>query len=371
MVEVGPSDESRTIEDRIPRWRRTGASDSEVTGEDMLALVRQLRRPTRCWNVSQRRRNASEGKGGRRVEELRSLSPAFRPVLRQLRRFAPVDQAFVLLEGETGTGKNFLARHVHHLSRRNRGPFREANLAAMDDALAGSELFGHVRGAYTDAKQRRIGHFALAHTGTLFLDELGKASRAVQRKLLRVMESAECWPIGAERPMTIDVRLVGATNVPVGQLVETGEFLPDLHARLGSFCIKIPPLRERREDIPALIAQSIDRQSCFVGYVIPPRVSPGLLALLSLYSWPMNVRELEAVVLRLLVDAEGKAELGEELCRGDLAYLAVSAEEGQRLSREQVEREVEIAGTKVGAAARLGVHRSTVYRVLRNDTAAS
>ncbi len=305
------------------------------------------------------------------MDELCSMSPAFRSVLRRLRRFAPVDKAFILLEGETGTGKTFLAQHIHRWSRRSGGPFREANLAGIDDALASSELFGHVRGAYTDAKQRRVGHFALANHGTLFLDELGKASLPVQRKLLRVVESAECWPIGAERPHQVDVRLIGATNVPLEELVEQGEFLPDLHARLGCFRVRIPPLRERREDIAALVSQSIQRQAALAGYTIPPRLTPGLQEVLEQYAWPGNVRELEAVVLRLLVDAEGKAELGPDLCHGDLSYLAVSADGEEPISREQVEREVEIAGTKVGAAARLGVSRSTVYRRLRSDTTTS
>lgn len=297
---------------------------------------------------------------------LESHSQAFREVILRLRRFAPVDTAFVLLEGETGTGKNYLARFLHTHSRRSTGTFREANLAAVDDALAGSELFGHVRGAFTDARTPRSGHFVLAHGGTLFLDELGKASLHVQRRLLRVVETGDCWPIGAERPVQVDARLIGATNVPLKQLVEQGEFLADLHARLGCFRVRIPPLRERRDDIPDLITESLARQAGVTGYASPPGVSGDLMDALVAYNWPQNVRELQSVVLRLLVDAGGAPILQLDLCSGDLAYLQSTPRDSDVLSRELIERTIRNAGTVVAAASRLGVHRSTVYRALRS-----
>lgn len=301
--------------------------------------------------------------------EVRSWNSAFRQLLLKLERFAPIDSAFVLLEGETGTGKNFLARYLHARSRRSGAPFREANLASVDDALASSELFGHVRGAFTDAKLRRAGHFAMAHGSTLFLDELGKASIAVQKKLLRVVETGECWPIGAERPVPVDVRLVGASNVSLDQLVDDGEFLPDLRARLGCFRIYIPPLRDRPEDIPWMITESVRRQAPLAGYASPPTISGQLLCTLVAYHWPYNVRELEATVLRLLVDAEGASVLRAELCTEDLGYLLASEKSDDRLSKELVRETVRTEGSMVAAANRLGVHRSTLYRVLRTADA--
>ncbi len=297
------------------------------------------------------------------VSEAESL--AFRRVLATLRRFAPVRPACIVLEGETGTGKNFLARYVHDISPWSREPFREANLAAMDDALAGSELFGHVRGAFTDARSHRSGHFVLAHRGTLLLDELGKASLPVQRRLLRVVETGECWPIGAERSVPVDARLVVATNVSLAQLAEEGAFLPDLLARLGAFHVRVPALRERAEDIPVLIEGALVRQAPKVGYLRPPEVSPRLMDVLCSYHWPHNVRQLEAVTLRLLVDAQRSKILQEHLCEGDLEYLRRRPAGEVVLSPQVIREAVRYTGSVVAAASHLGVHRSTLYRALK------
>jgi DNA-binding NtrC family response regulator len=287
----------------------------------------------------------------------------FRRIVERVERFARFESAIVVLEGESGTGKNHLARHVHRTSRRASGPFREVSLAAIDDGIAGSELFGHVAGAYTDARHQRAGHFASANRGTLFLDELGKASLAIQKKLLRIVETRECWPVGSDRGVPVDVRLVVATNVPLSELVAQNQFLPDLFARLGQFRVRIPPLRERQGDIAPLVHHFIRRHSSECGYGSPPSVDPRLMAALEHWAWPFNVREVESTVLRLMVDAAGATELGVELCEDDLAYLLASERLVKpELTLESVQRALAKTGSISGAADSLGVHRTTLYR---------
>jgi two-component system response regulator HydG len=296
--------------------------------------------------------------------------PCFRGVVDRVERYAKVDRAIIVLEGESGTGKNRLARHIHNSSLRASRPFREVSLAALDDGIAGSELFGHVQGAYTDARQQRAGHFASANRGTLFLDELGKASPAVQKKLLRIIETGECWPVGSDRVVPIDVRLIVATNTPLHDLVVRDQFLPDLYARLGSFRVRIPPLRERPADVAPLVRHFVRLHSAECGYHTPPRVHPDLMSNLERWSWPFNVREVESTVLRLLVDADGATTLGAELCVDDLEYLSASPRAAKpALSLETVQRAYAETGSISGAARSLGVHRATLYRQFPDVTA--
>jgi len=316
-----------------------------------------------------------------RSDGLSSHDPSFRQVLARVARYAACDHVTILLEGESGTGKNFLARRVHALSPRASGPFREVSLAACDDALAGSELFGHERGAFTDARQRRVGHFVSADGGTLFLDELGKASPVVQRKLLRVLETGECWPVGADRSVPVRVRLVAATNVSLPTLVARDQFLPDLYARLGCCRIVIPPLRERRADIPALVEGAIRRHAPLCGYEGDgPIVDPELMEVLIRAPWPYNIRQLEGTILRLLIDACGAPVLTPALCVDDLTQLAADPIapgtfdvrlSAHSVSDDQMERAVREAGSVSAAARRLGVHRATIYRRIGNDGVAN
>lgn len=284
-------------------------------------------------------------------------------VLERVRRYAKHDRAIIALEGESGTGKNRIARHIHQVSHRAARPFREVSLAALDDGIAGSELFGHVQGAFTDARQRRDGHFASANGGTLFLDELGKSSAGIQKKLLRVLESGEVWPVGSDRAVRVDVRLVTATNIPLQDLVTRGEFLPDLYARLGCFRIRIPPLRERPADIAPLVEHFVVTHGPSFGYDTPPVVHPDLMEALERATWPFNVRELEGTMMRLLVDADGAPVLTLRLCVDDLAHLAAPVrQERPALSLETVRRAVAETGSVSAAARSLGVHRATLYR---------
>ncbi len=294
-----------------------------------------------------------------------SHSTAYLDALERVKRYARHPDLTVMFDGESGTGKSCLARYLHVLSPRAARVFHEVSLAALDDGLASSDLFGHVRGAFTDARENRRGHFLAAHGGTLFLDEIGKASPAVQKKLLRVLETREIWPVGADRAVPVDVRLVLATNISIDGLVAAGQFLPDLHARLGLFQIRIPPLRERRTDIPTLVSYFATQHAQASGYARAPDIHPELMSALQHAPWPYNLRQLDATIHRLMIDADGADILTPSHCTDDLAYLRAFSGGVGLLTPRSVERVVEEIGSVSGAARRLGIARTTVYRRLK------
>jgi DNA-binding NtrC family response regulator len=246
----------------------------------------------------------------RRLASLTGLigqSEAIREVLVKVEQMAPVSST-VLIEGESGTGKELVARAIHRLSPRRNRPFIAVNVGALPETLLESELFGHEKGAFTGAAERRIGRFELANTGTLFLDEIGDVPRATQVKLLRVLEEREITRVGGVQTIPVDVRVVAATNNPLRQGVEEGRFRSDLYYRLNVLSIYLPPLRERREDIPILVRQFITELSRqhdrpFKG------ISAEALELLVEYGWPGNVRELRNLVESMVVLAPGR-EIG-------------------------------------------------------------
>jgi two-component system NtrC family response regulator len=294
-------------------------------------------------------------------------SVAFQHTLAQLERFARFDRALILLEGESGTGKTSLARYAHECSRRRDGVFHRVDLGALDDALAGSELFGHAVGAFTGAGSRRHGHFLSAEHGTLFLDEIGKASAAVQRRLLHVIDTGELTAVGMDRSIRVDVRLITATNASLEQLVARGEFLPDLLWRFGHFRIEVPPLRERRADIPKLALALVARHAPAFGYPeMAPELSEDLLTALQEAPWPGNVRELSSAIQFLLVIADCAPRITLRHCQGPLAGLASTESRGARVRRVIAEEK-----SVVRAARRLGVSRTTVYRHLEQDKAST
>jgi DNA-binding NtrC family response regulator len=284
-------------------------------------------------------------------------------MLDRARRYARQDSVTIVIEGETGSGKNHLAEHLHAASPRAGAPLYQLSIAAVDDSLVGSELFGHERGAFTGAERRRTGRFGAADGATLLLDEMAKATPVVQNRLLRIIETGEYWPLGADRPRRVDVRLLIATDTPLIDLVEAGAFLPDLYSRLGAFQVRIPPLRDRRADIPDLARHFVIAYGERCGYEAPPGIAPDLMASLAAYAWPFNVRELESTIHRLLVDADGKP-----LLTGDLWAAMEWERVGRRvgpktpLSRETIARAVEEHGTVAAAARALGYHRTTLYR---------
>jgi DNA-binding NtrC family response regulator len=303
------------------------------------------------------------------LQNLEFSSRAYLKAVAQAERFARAGRATVLIEGESGTGKTHIARYLHRLSPRARGAFQYIVLSAIDDSLAGSELFGHVTGAFTDARHNRVGLFASAAGGTLFLDEIGKASRAVQQKLLHAVECGEIRPVGSDRDVRIDVRIVAASNVPLAALAADDLFLSDLYARLSGFRIVLPPLRDRRDDIPVLVDFFVNARCGEAGYRQAPQVQSSLLEALENAPWPNNLRQLDATIFRLLVDAENAPALGLEHCRDDLAYLRHIADaDFHPLTASEVEAAIARAGGSVSGAARLlGVNRTTIQRARKRQ----
>ena len=289
-------------------------------------------------------------------------SAAFRKALAQLERFARDQHATILLEGESGTGKTILARYVHRASPRAERPFQRVVLSTLDDTLAGSELFGHVSGAYTDARQSRLGQFASANGGTLFLDEIGKTSLAVQQKLLHVVEYGEFRPVGADREMRVDVRLVAATNLRLEDVIAAGKFLPDLYARLTAFRVRVPALRERRSDIPLLVQHSLCSHAAACGYDSPPAVDAELMSALEHSPWPCNLRQLDAAIHRIMVDANGADMLTLQHCEDEYLGLHKYSGSARSLTPQRISEAIAAAGSVSGAARMLRVDRTTIHR---------
>jgi Nif-specific regulatory protein len=237
------------------------------------------------------------------LPEIVGQSPAMQEVYRLVRLAAP-HAAHVLLIGETGTGKELIARAIHRLSRRSDGPFVRVNCGALHENLLESELFGHVKGAFTGAVENKTGRFEAAHGGTIFLDEINSTSPKLQVKLLRVLQEREFERVGESRTIRVDVRVVAATNAPLEELVAAGQFREDLYYRLNVVPIVLPPLRQRREDIPLLARHFVQRYAqqhrCRV-----PELTSEVLEWLQRHDWPGNVRELENTLERLVVLSDG------------------------------------------------------------------
>ena len=234
-------------------------------------------------------------------------SPAMQTVLSMIRRLAPTEWA-VLIRGETGTGKELIARLIHLLSPRNQKPFVEVNCAAIPENLFESELFGHMKGAFTGATANRQGRFELANTGSLFLDEVGELPLSLQAKLLRALQENQVTRVGGEAPIQVDVRILAATNRSLKESVEKGRFREDLYYRLNVLDIDIPPLRERKEDILALVSHFLKKYGAS-----KEKFSPEAESTLMKYAFPGNVRELEHIVQRVLALSRGHNLSGHDL----------------------------------------------------------
>ncbi|MCI0656180.1 MAG: sigma-54 dependent transcriptional regulator, partial [Acidobacteria bacterium] len=257
-------------------------------------------------------------------------SPALNQALSQLEKVA-LTEATVLLSGESGTGKELFARALHHLSRRRAGPFFAINCAAIPESLLENELFGHEKGAYTGAGATKRGKMEMADGGTLFLDEIGDLSPSLQGKILRVIEERCFERVGGTETRSVDLRLVAASNRDLKVLTAQGGFRQDLYFRLSVFPVAIPPLRERREDIPQLAAHFASRFSVEQKRRTPVRISPAAMDLLSGQAWPGNVRELENALERAVILCEG-----DEITPSHLNLSGPSPVEAEHRVRELV-----------------------------------
>jgi transcriptional regulator with GAF, ATPase, and Fis domain len=320
-------------------------------------------------------------------------SSAMRDVYR-ITRLVAATRASVLLVGETGTGKELIARSIHRLSPRADGPYVRVNCGALSESLLESELFGHIKGAFTGAVDNKTGRFEAAHTGTIFLDEISTISIKLQVKLLRVLQEREFERVGESRTIRVDTRVIAATNLFLEDEIEAGRFRDDLYYRLNVVPIYLPPLRERRKDIPAL-AQFFLERYCEENRRDTPEIPVDVMDRVQDYDWPGNVRELENYVERAVVLSHGRAINFDALIPGargerrlrparsrgaDLdaliqhlvrtAIQSVPADEGrlhERLvrgvERELLEQVLELSdNVLVKAAARLGINRNTLHK---------
>ncbi|MCC6335450.1 MAG: sigma-54-dependent Fis family transcriptional regulator [Myxococcales bacterium] len=263
--------------------------------------------------VRENRRLRGQPETASPLDRLLGESEAMASLKRQLTRVAPVSTT-VLVAGESGTGKELVARAIHELSLRAQEPFITVNCGAIPAGLIESELFGHARGAFTDARQARRGLFSEADGGTIFLDEVGELPMAAQVKLLRVLQEGEVRPVGESRAEKVDVRVVAATLRDLSRLVEKGEFREDLYFRLNVVQLKVPPLRERKGDVLPLATAFLERFNREFNREPPlERFGPEAEALLTAYAWPGNVRELENAVERAVLLADGRVVVPENL----------------------------------------------------------
>jgi DNA-binding NtrC family response regulator len=356
---------------------KRGATDfvsKPWSNERLLATVRTAAslRTSRQTAVAERQRAiaiSAPAAGGE--TPLLGQSAPMRRIYSLIERAAPTE-ANVLILGENGTGKELVARELHYKSRRATGVFVSVDLGAVAENLFESELFGHVKGAFTDARGDRVGRLQAADGGTLFLDEVGNLPLHLQPKLLTALEQRQVVPVGANRPVPIDVRVIAATNLAPDRLADEGLFRPDLLFRLNTVEIELPPLRDRREDIPVLIEHFVSLYSKKYGKPhrhIPPEVMAALLA----YEWPGNVRALRHAAERAVILAGDGAFTVEDfsLSRAAsprLAAPAAAVPAGADLNLERAEKQmVEQALKKHAynislAAAELGLTRASLYR---------
>jgi formate hydrogenlyase transcriptional activator len=349
----------RDEQGRLVRWYATGTDiDDRKRTEDR----------TRNENVALREEIVRSSM----FEEIVGSSKKLRQVLTQVSKVAPMDST-VLILGETGTGKELIARAIHNQSKRSTRAFIRMNCAAIPPSLIASELFGHEKGSFTGAVQRRLGRFESADGGTIFLDEVGELPLEAQVALLRVLQEREFERVGGSQTVSVDVRVIAATNSDLSAAVAEGTFRQDLFYRLNVFPIRIPALRERVDDIPLLVEYLIDRYAQTAGKKIR-NITRKTLDVFQAYDWPGNIRELQNVVERAVILCDG-----ETFCVDETWLTPVtpkSAATGVPLVANLVEREKEMIETALretqgqisgptGAAAKLGIPRQTLESKIR------
>jgi formate hydrogenlyase transcriptional activator len=317
--------------------------------------------------ASDKRAGPDRRSDDRRFEQIIGRSPALESVLEQVERVAPT-QSTVLIQGETGTGKELIARAIHNLSPRCGRAFVKLNCAAIPLDLLESELFGHEKGAFTGAIAQKIGRFEVADRGTLFLDEVGDIPPALQPKLLRVLQEQEFERLGGTHTHHVDVRLVAATNRDLAEMVRRSEYRVDLYYRLNVFPIVMPPLRQRREDVPALVTHCVERIARRVGKHIQ-HIAPATMAAFVSYDWPGNVRELQNLIERAVIMSNGGVlpnPLPPAGARNVVSAPATTLRESElALILNTLESVGWVIGGPKGAAAKLGLNRTTLINMMK------
>jgi DNA-binding NtrC family response regulator len=357
-----------TVDDAVNAMK-LGAFDyltKPVNLDELVVVVQKALETTRLRREVRRLRSERHTLA---TVDLIGNSPAMREVLELIDKICRSQATTVLLEGESGTGKNVVAKAIHHGSPRAERPFMNITCSALTETLLESELFGHERGAFTDAKQQKKGLLEVADRGTVFLDEIGEIGLTMQVKLLRFLEEKTFRRVGGTRDIQVDVRIVAATNRDLDEAVRTGQFREDLFYRLRVIPLRLPPLRERREDVPLLVQHFLEHFNREF-HKSAVRVTPEALERLSAHAWPGNVRELRNVIERIMI-LEDKATI-------DVADLpqAVQAASAplpgpagratlEQIERSAIERALAQAGrNQVRAAELLGISRDTLrYRM--------
>jgi two-component system response regulator AtoC len=351
---------------------KCGAFDYVLKPIDFQLLMPQIKRALEHRRISRELKHERLKQVG--VNEPVAIigqSPVMQHIYKLIGQVAASD-ATVLVRGESGTGKELVVNAIHFNSARAKGPLVKVNCASIPDTLLESELFGHERGAFTNAISRRIGRFEEATGGTLFLDEIGELTPPLQSKLLRAVQERTVERLGSNAPVPVDIRLITATSQNLEEAVQEGEFREDLYYRLNVVTIALPPLRDRRQDIPALVEHFLRRRARSAS------ITPEALAILTEYHWPGNVRELENTIERALVLAregivtEREVELRPVQNESEAAWAAKAPLEAgwqanlDELEKSLVERALRAAeGNKSKAAERLGIHRRLLYEKLR------
>jgi DNA-binding NtrC family response regulator len=362
---------------------RTGAFDyltKPFDNDELLLIInRALELRRLSIEVEELRAELSTRYG---FNEIVGISPKLQAVFRQMAKVAPID-ATVLIEGESGTGKEMVARAIHRASPRSLKPFVAINCGAIPQALFETEFFGHEKGAFTDAREARRGRFEQAQGGTLFLDEVGELPLGTQVKLLRALQEKEITRVGGRSSIKLDVRVLAATNVDLHRAVGVGRFREDLYWRLNVVKLTLPPLRERREDIPLIIDHLVERFNRELGLQIHA-LSTDARHLLEMFDWPGNVRELENAICSAMIMSEGgtvtahdlpprirgeaetadSAATSRDITKGILADAVREATE--KLERMMiVSRLADFNGNRTATADSLGISRKTLFNKMR------